>query len=366
MVEEVARGKEGAVKGGQGDKCRAEDPNNCRFHHTGRFAQTKAALSERMERVAIPPPFNSIRLHNLIDEALKDAERVVFEPIGEGDSESARDKPVAEAIQATWKNAERYAKRMEKAEAMLSRSLPQINIRLGRLRRENLSLVQRLQSANGEDAERLKNVIAKNQRNLLSMLEETQERGYRVHARVFGDPSDKGSVDADFGDVSEAKAKTAKIAIENIFSASETEGTAVKCKVFGGARSVSSEGLVQFNPFEDSAVLAHEMAHEIERQNPHILARCIEFLDYRCGEEKPAKMQEHDRGNGNFGEGETARKDRFFHAYCGKDYFDGNGKRGATEILSCGVEALIKKPVEFYNADREYFVFIVNLAKGVI
>lgn len=364
--EEVAKAHEGEAMT-QDSKCHAEDPNNCRFHHTGRFAQCKASLSPRKGAGEIPPPFNTIRLHNFIDDALKNVERVSFEPTGEGNCDSARDKPVAEAIQATWKNAERYAEKMQKAENMLSRSLPLITVRLGKLRRDNLSLARQLSAVTDEeDAEKLRNVIAKNQRTILALFYETQERGYRVRARVFGEKSDKGAATVDYGDVSDAKARTAQIAIESIFSSATTKGVGVKCHTFGGNRSESSAGVVQYNPYEDSAVLAHEIAHEIERQNPHVLSRCIEFLDYRCGDEKSIEMSEHDRGNGNFREGETARKDKFFHAYCGKDYFDANGKRGATEILSCGVEALLKNPVGLYSADKEYFAFIVNVAKGVI
>ncbi len=115
---------------------------------------------------------------------------------------------------------------------------------------------------------------------------------------------------------------------------------------------------------EEVGGFVHELCHGIEKKNPHILQRCIEFLDYRCKGETSTSLRSL-TGNDNYKEKETARKDHFFKPYCGKDYLE-DGKRYATEILSMGMEKMYENPRDFYKEDPEYFSFCFNVLRGVI
>lgn len=108
----------------------------------------------------------------------------------------------------------------------------------------------------------------------------------------------------------------------------------------------------------------HESMHWLEDFNKHVHKRCVEFLEYRCKGETPQSLR---RLTGlGYRPYEQARPDKFFHPYCGKDYVDANGNRYATEILSMGVEQMLKAPAIFAKQDPEYFNFVVSVLKGEI
>ena len=108
----------------------------------------------------------------------------------------------------------------------------------------------------------------------------------------------------------------------------------------------------------------HESMHWLEDFNPHVHKRCVEFLEHRCKGETPQSLR---RLTGlRYCPYEKARPDNFFNPYCGKDYIDKNGNRYATEILSMGVEQMLKGPAAFAKQDPEYFNFVVSVLKGEI
>ena len=108
----------------------------------------------------------------------------------------------------------------------------------------------------------------------------------------------------------------------------------------------------------------HESMHWLEDFNPHVHKRCVEFLEHRCKGETPQSLR---RLTGlRYRPYEKARPDNFFNPYCGKDYIDENGNRYATEILSMGVEQMLKGPAAFAKQDPEYFNFVVSVLKGEI
>ena len=119
-----------------------------------------------------------------------------------------------------------------------------------------------------------------------------------------------------------------------------------------------SKNLLQIVKDEETGRIAHEIAHWVEVQNPEVLKKCSDFLDRRCGDEKPTPL-----GNG-YRADEYARRDKFFDPYCGKEYGK-NGKRSATEVLTMGVERLLDDPAEFAEQDRDYFNFVVTTLGGM-
>ena len=108
----------------------------------------------------------------------------------------------------------------------------------------------------------------------------------------------------------------------------------------------------------------HESMHWLEDFNPHVHKRCVEFLEHRCKGETPQSLR---RLTGlGYRSYEMTRPDNFFRPYCGKDYIDANGNRYATEVLSMGVEQMLKGPAAFAKQDPEYFNFVVSVLKGEI
>jgi SPP1 gp7 family putative phage head morphogenesis protein len=114
---------------------------------------------------------------------------------------------------------------------------------------------------------------------------------------------------------------------------------------------------IYVNGKTDASVIAHEIMHGVEIQNPELLQASIDFLNRRAGAE-PAKSLRKMTGL-NYDSDEFAWEDdwvkRGGDVYTGKDY-----KGRATEILTMGIERLHKNPYEFANTDPEYFAFVMN------
>ena len=56
-------------------------------------------------------------------------------------------------------------------------------------------------------------------------------------------------------------------------------------------------------------------------------------------------------------------KDEFFDHYCGKSY-GGFLDYGNTEIISMGLEQMVRKPYTFFKQDPDYFNFILKVMWG--
>ena len=116
----------------------------------------------------------------------------------------------------------------------------------------------------------------------------------------------------------------------------------------------------------------HETMHFVEEHNPHVHERCVEFLKYRTqGEDLQSLRELTGRG---YDRKEVCRPDHFFNPYCGKAYEarirhgDNKGQVEviATEVLSMGVERLVKNPIRFLREDPEYATFCLGLIRGDI
>lgn len=113
------------------------------------------------------------------------------------------------------------------------------------------------------------------------------------------------------------------------------------------------------------STLIHEIGHGIEINNPHILARAVEFRDKRKSSNTPKKMSQL-TGNRGYRSDEIAYDDKWKRSYMGKIYRDRNGVDYATEIITMGLEELYNNPDDFAQSDPEYFDFIVGIIRGLI
>lgn len=141
-------------------------------------------------------------------------------------------------------------------------------------------------------------------------------------------------------------------------------------KVSAGAnRAFYSKGKgIKLNKESSSGTMIHEFCHFLEENNPKMLIKSKAFLEYRTKGEEAQTLNKLE-GAVLYGNGEVAKKDKFFSSYCGKIY--GADKTGyysadATELMSMGVQKLFEDPVSFAKEDREYFDFVIGNLRGEI
>lgn len=153
-----------------------------------------------------------------------------------------------------------------------------------------------------------------------------------------------------------------QMVVERMFAKSILPPVSVNIRLENIKRSYSTPQDIVLSKVTNIPVMIHELGHVIEHNNPRVLQLTSAFLDYRCGGEKYINLKEIDR---NYDDGEKARRDKFFDPYCGKEYRKWF-RRPATEILSRGVEEIIRHPLAFLDEDPEYFRFCINLIRGEI
>ena len=160
----------------------------------------------------------------------------------------------------------------------------------------------------------------------------------------------------------------------------------------------SSDGRAYYNPLSRSLMLGptayeleptmvHELGHAIEHNKPGVFKKAVDFVNYRCGDEKEKDLSKVDGGEGM--KGEKGRKNHFDRSmdelsayYVGKLYhrpsllglipiagiaFNLAGAKGpvmATELVSMGVEQLYRDPAHFMAKDPEYAQFIVGILRS--
>lgn len=134
-------------------------------------------------------------------------------------------------------------------------------------------------------------------------------------------------------------------------------------------RASEGGGIMNLDATDTLDVAIHEYMHFVEEQNPRILMNSLAFAKMRTGEEKTEPLSKL-TGNKSY-KGEYAKKDGFFDPYCGRIYNpqDGyNSYDGATasEIMSMGLQYIVKNPKKFAEEDREYFDFVIANIRGDI
>lgn len=153
----------------------------------------------------------------------------------------------------------------------------------------------------------------------------------------------------------------------------------------------ATTGLAGMNVSRDARfrTYIHEAAHWLEYNSEAISKRCIDFLRYRTqgepyihvGPNKDRTLKEGEYKGMKVDDvpitekilmspkWEIGKKDRFYHPYCGKMYFQkgdsGQPELFGTEILSMGMEALFTYPEKFIQRDSEYARFVVGVLRGV-
>lgn len=360
-----------------GGKCHAEDPHNCRFHHTGRYgtgAWSEEAIAARTpkKKVDIPAPFDSRRAQSLLKYAFqKPMELVKYAPPELSDielKEDAHNLPVEKAIAATMPFADVYGSRLAEVEKSVMEAKQKTAAQRKALMMANFALWEKSKGAADDDRARIKAVIEKNAKAIENLYKSTRDAECRTYAAALAFDGNGASSYRNLhlglvdGLVDPISVETLKCTIPYMFAPDLLPTEKVKIEISHDSRSESSPSLIRFSKIEDAETLAHEMAHVIEYGNAHVLKRCCEFLEHRCKGEKPQKLAWLDAGN--FNDSEVGRKDNFFHAYCGKDYLDERGNRVSTEILSMGVEMMLTHPQMFCEKDKEYFSFVLNLMHG--
>jgi hypothetical protein len=119
-------------------------------------------------------------------------------------------------------------------------------------------------------------------------------------------------------------------------------------------------------------VMAHELGHYFEMNSPEVQIQAIMFWQHRTGSDPFVNMAELYPGHG-YEADEYTKKDNFPHPYMGKVYYGGGehphetGKFAVvrtTEIMSMGIEEMVRNPAKFMLKDPEYFEFVVDMLRG--
>jgi hypothetical protein len=129
-------------------------------------------------------------------------------------------------------------------------------------------------------------------------------------------------------------------------------------------RDYYDSGMIHLSKNTNAGVVVHEVGHYInDRPEAKIMAKA--FWQHRFGDEKPVTMTSICRGCG-YERGEKGAKDHMdavfenAHAYyTGKKYRDGN-----TELISMGIEQLVRDPGRLAVHDPQYFKFLHAVLHG--
>jgi len=159
----------------------------------------------------------------------------------------------------------------------------------------------------------------------------------------------------------------------------------IKLATITGRAEALFDGTIKVTAKEAAESIAHEITHVVEYSDPATLGAARDFLRRRWhAGELPEFLQTIYPGHGYL-DWEIAIQDDFAklggEAYAGKLYFPGVdveahrlqwlallktnpaqafSQINATEILTMGMERLIKDPVAFHAEDADYFTTVVS------
>lgn len=132
-------------------------------------------------------------------------------------------------------------------------------------------------------------------------------------------------------------------------------------------RASQSGHSVNLHNDENVGSIVHEVAHQLEEDNPHMLINSLSFASARTGDEKQKALKKF---SSSYKKDEYCKPDKFFDPYCGKLYTLYGGKdrqflhATASEIMSMGVQRVFEDPISFAKEDREYFDFVIANLRG--
>ena len=165
-----------------------------------------------------------------------------------------------------------------------------------------------------------------------------------------------------------ARLAQAQELFENSLSAdnlrSVNEAKSLTTASFSRARNFRAHYIKEANRIylannEDISTMLHEMMHSLEYSRPEVSRRTKAFLKKRAAGESPKRLRDL-TGVQGYKPSEIAVEDKFRERggehYMGKIY-----NRESTEILTMGVERLLNDPTAFFQQDREYFDFMIEV-----
>jgi hypothetical protein len=119
-----------------------------------------------------------------------------------------------------------------------------------------------------------------------------------------------------------------------------------------------------------ASLAAHEIAHGIETQFPHVLKKSRDFLTHRAGGKAPLRLDQLNPF-GTHRANEFAFEDEWAAnggtAYSGRDYSTTQNPQDApyTELLTKGIQRLHGNPALFAATDPGYFTFVLNTLRNL-
>jgi len=146
-------------------------------------------------------------------------------------------------------------------------------------------------------------------------------------------------------------------------------------RLLANAMPGTNNGKIRANGQKQSTIL-HEWGHHLEETNPELAKAAQAFLARRTAGEKAQRMQKLSPGQG-YKKEEIAKPDEFEKRggshYMGKIYTMPSagtyfrhkpGETYATEIVTMGLERMVRDPHEFAKNDADYFTFIWDVMHG--
>lgn len=122
----------------------------------------------------------------------------------------------------------------------------------------------------------------------------------------------------------------------------------------------SRRHLVESDRYTAGRVIVHELGHTLEFDDPRVLQSALDFLDRRTKGDRLRKLNAI-QPNRRYKADEYAKEDKFIEPYMGKVY----SGRGATELVSMGVEYLYAEPWTLAERDPDFFDWITSLLRGI-
>lgn len=130
----------------------------------------------------------------------------------------------------------------------------------------------------------------------------------------------------------------------------------ISFKKIRGRANYGLNNEVRVNLLSPAKDIVHELGHWLEDKNQDVFNAVTAFYERRTKGERLTSLPGY-RSN------EKGKLDKFINPYMGK-YYEHQGKRYASEIVSMGLEYFHDRPVEFAQKDPDYFDFIYNLVRG--
>jgi N-acetylglutamate synthase-like GNAT family acetyltransferase len=116
---------------------------------------------------------------------------------------------------------------------------------------------------------------------------------------------------------------------------------------------------VHYAPSDGVVTVAHEMGHYLERNVPEINSEARAFLARRTAGEEAQSLNKLTKST-RYADDEIAKPDKFMDEYVGKIYKD-----GATEVISMGIQYMVRNPALLAEKDPELFDLIWRIMRRI-